>query len=132
MTMAAGVETRVPFLDSRLVEVAARIKPHVKMKKMHPKWILKKALMDTLPQEILFRPKTGFGVPLRDWFPTHIEPQIRSSMLSGDTNSLFDSKKVLESMHINNKKEDLSYPLFSAYCILSWFNSIKGAPSEHR
>lgn len=67
MSMNAGVEVRVPFLDSELVEHAARIPDRFKQRGREGKWVLKKAMEPHLPHEVIYRPKTGFGAPLRRW-----------------------------------------------------------------
>ena len=67
MSMSAGVEVRVPFLDNDLVEFAQKIPLKFKQKKNQGKWVLKKSMENYLPNEIIYRPKTGFGAPLRRW-----------------------------------------------------------------
>ncbi|HDO35820.1 MAG TPA: asparagine synthase (glutamine-hydrolyzing) [Nitrospirae bacterium] len=68
ISMAFGVEARVPFLDHRLVEFALGIPGRLKYGEMGEKQILRKAMEDYLPREILYRKKHGFNVPLGDWF----------------------------------------------------------------
>ncbi|MFY7972807.1 MAG: asparagine synthase-related protein, partial [Rubrivivax sp.] len=67
MSMAAGVEARVPFLDLDLVELAARVPDRLKQRGTMGKWVLKKAMEPHLPRDVIYRPKTGFGAPLRLW-----------------------------------------------------------------
>ena len=67
MSMAAGVEVRVPFLDNELVEFVYNIPDKFKQKGLNGKWVLKKALEGQLPKDVIYRPKTGFGAPLRQW-----------------------------------------------------------------
>ncbi|UCF15474.1 MAG: asparagine synthase (glutamine-hydrolyzing) [Phycisphaerales bacterium] len=67
-SMAVSLEARVPFLDHELVELAARIPPRLKIKGADKKHILKKAFSDILPNEILYRKKKGFSVPLVHYF----------------------------------------------------------------
>jgi len=68
MTMAASVESRVPFLDHRLVTLVAS-QPHSwKIRSREPKYLLKKALEGILPRDIVYRKKQGFGVPIQAWF----------------------------------------------------------------
>jgi asparagine synthase (glutamine-hydrolysing) len=64
MTMANSVELRVPFLDYRVVEYAATIPSRMKIRGSQVKWILKRAMADTLPERILTREKRGFPTPL--------------------------------------------------------------------
>lgn len=67
MSMAASLECRVPFLDHEFVELAARVPPELKIKKLEMKYILKKALRPILPPKILNRKKRGFGAPVGAW-----------------------------------------------------------------
>jgi asparagine synthase (glutamine-hydrolysing) len=67
MSMACSIESRVPFLDHQLVEFAARVPDSLKIRNGTGKYILKKAVEDLLPAEILNRPKMGFPTPLRRW-----------------------------------------------------------------
>lgn len=66
-SMAASLETRAPFLDHRLVELAAAIPMHLKLKGSVTKYILKEAARGLLPDAIIDRPKHGFGVPIGAW-----------------------------------------------------------------
>ncbi|HXL80262.1 MAG TPA: asparagine synthase (glutamine-hydrolyzing) [Pyrinomonadaceae bacterium] len=68
MTMATSVEARVPFLDHYLVEYAMSIPVGLKIKGTSGKHILKRALEKVLPADLLYRPKRGFGAPIREWF----------------------------------------------------------------
>jgi asparagine synthase (glutamine-hydrolysing) len=68
MTMAAGVEGRVPFLDHRVVELAMGIPTAAKTRGGVLKTILKEAVRGVVPDEVIDRPKQGFGVPLTEWF----------------------------------------------------------------
>jgi len=68
MSMAASIESRVPFLDHKLVEFVAKLPPSLKLRGWTTKYILRKAMEDILPQEILHRKKMGFPVPIREWF----------------------------------------------------------------
>jgi asparagine synthase (glutamine-hydrolysing) len=68
MSMAASIESRVPFLDHPLVEFVARLPERVKLRGVTTKWILREAMRDRLPAEILSRRKMGFPVPVGAWF----------------------------------------------------------------
>jgi asparagine synthase (glutamine-hydrolysing) len=67
MSMAASVESRVPFLDHGIVEFSARIPAHFSIKGLAGKQILKEALEDLLPKSILYRRKMGFPTPWSQW-----------------------------------------------------------------
>jgi len=68
MSMAASIESRVPFLDHKLVEHTARLPERLKLNGWTTKYILRKAMEGVLPGEILTRPKMGFPVPVGAWF----------------------------------------------------------------
>ncbi len=68
MSMAASIESRVPFLDHPLAEFAARMPERMKLRGMTTKYILRQAMKDRLPEEILSRKKMGFPVPVGAWF----------------------------------------------------------------
>ncbi len=68
MSMAASVESRVPFLDHKLVEFSAHMPREMKLRDGTTKWILREAMKGILPPTILDRPKMGFPVPVGDWF----------------------------------------------------------------
>jgi asparagine synthase (glutamine-hydrolysing) len=67
MSMAASIESRVPFLDHYLVEFATALAPRMKLRGLTTKWILRQAVKGLLPREILDRPKMGFPVPFSLW-----------------------------------------------------------------
>ena len=67
MSMASSIESRVPFLDHTFVEFAARVPDHLKIRGGEGKYILKKAVEDLLPHDIIYRKKMGFPTPLRQW-----------------------------------------------------------------
>jgi asparagine synthase (glutamine-hydrolysing) len=74
VTMATSIECRVPFLDHRLVELAAQIPADIKLRKGELKSLLKKSLTGLLPDEILYRSKRGFGAPMGAWLKTELAP----------------------------------------------------------
>jgi asparagine synthase (glutamine-hydrolysing) len=74
ISMAHSLEVRVPFLDHQLLEYAATIPPELKLKGMERKHILKLAVADLLPPELLNRKKMGFSVPLTVWFRHELRP----------------------------------------------------------
>lgn len=68
MSMAASIESRVPFLDHKLVEFTAKMPEKMKLRGTSTKWILREAMKEILPSEILTRSKMGFPVPVGKWF----------------------------------------------------------------
>ncbi len=67
MSMAASIESRVPFLDHKLVEFAAALPARLKLRGFTTKWILREAVRGILPPSVLSRPKMGFPVPFAVW-----------------------------------------------------------------
>jgi asparagine synthase (glutamine-hydrolysing) len=67
MSMAASIESRVPFLDHEFVAFSTRVPAHLKLRRHEGKYIVKKAVEDLLPREIVYRRKMGFPTPLRQW-----------------------------------------------------------------
>ena len=68
MSMGVSLEGRVPFLDHTFVELAMSIPESVKIKHGILKYILKKAVRGLIPDDLIDRPKQGFGVPVYEWF----------------------------------------------------------------
>jgi len=85
MTMAASVELRVPFLDHRLVELAARLPPRCLIRGREGKWILRQAMASELPVSVLRRRKMGFPVPVGSWFSGPLRESLRERLLEGDS-----------------------------------------------
>jgi len=80
-TMAYSLEGRVPYLDHRLVEFAARLPAHFKLRNGEGKYLLKKvAANGLLPPEIVWRPKYGFSMPLREWLSVKLQPLMNEAL----------------------------------------------------
>ena len=84
MSMAHGLEVRSPFLDAELIAYAARLPPSLKARGVTLKRVLRTAVSDLLPEEILKRPKHGFGVPLDRWFREDLDSYVRSTLAAED------------------------------------------------
>jgi asparagine synthase (glutamine-hydrolysing) len=123
MSMAVGVEARVPFLDAELVEFAARIPIALKQRGRVGKWVLKKAMEPYLPAEVIYRPKSGFGAPLRHWM-RHELRALMGDVLSSESlrrRGLFDPTAVQRLIDQNQSgKIDAAYTLLSLMTIEIW------------
>jgi asparagine synthase (glutamine-hydrolysing) len=83
MSMAHALEVRSPFLDTRLLELASRLVPGLKVRGLSLKRVLKHAVKDDMPEGIINRRKRGFGVPLDRWFRTDLEAYTRDALGPG-------------------------------------------------
>src|SRR3954454_2718784 len=68
MSMAAWLESRVPFLDHKLVEFTSSLPERLKLNRWTTKYVLRQSMKGVLPEQILTRPKMGFPVPIDAWF----------------------------------------------------------------
>jgi len=82
-SMAHSLEVRVPLLDHRLVEWASCLPPALKLRGRQGKYILKKTLEQDLPNEVLYRPKMGFSVPLAAWLRGPLATRLRDALMTG-------------------------------------------------
>lgn len=81
-SMAVSLEARSPFLDHHVIEFAASLPEHLKLRRLTTKYLLKRVLRKLLPAENLNRRKMGFGVPVGHWFRTGMQPFLREMLLS--------------------------------------------------
>jgi asparagine synthase (glutamine-hydrolysing) len=82
MTMANSVEARVPFLDHHLVEYAMGVPRSLKVEGRSGKHVLKRALEQVLPRDLLYRPKRGFGAPVEGWFRGASSAELESRVMN--------------------------------------------------
>jgi len=123
MGMAAGVEVRVPLLDKELIDFATRIPPHLKQKGRVGKYIFKKAMEPYLPCDVIYRPKSGFGAPLRQWLHGELREVVMEMLgeRSLKDRGFFDPKAVRNLIDDDyNGKIDAGYTIFSLMCIEWW------------
>lgn len=123
MSMRAGVEVRVPFLDPRLVTYAARLPLSRKINLRETKRILRQSQRDRLPPEILTRGKQGFGVPIRSWLTQTAKPLLEE-LTSRDVlaaRGLFDPQPIGElKKRFYDNQIDCAQTLFSVMAIELW------------
>ena len=133
MGMAAGVEIRVPFLDLDLVELAASLPSGFKQRGRHGKWVLKKAMEPFLPHDVIYRPKTGFGAPLRHWLRHELRDLVGDLLgpRSLRARGFFDADAVQRLIRDNDSgRIDASYTVFSLLCIEIWCRRFVDARSR--
>ena len=83
MSMAVSLEARAPLLDHKLIEFVTRLPASLKMRGREGKYIFKRAISGLVPEEILRRPKQGFGVPLEQWINDQLRGRIRETITEG-------------------------------------------------
>ncbi|MDZ7691006.1 MAG: asparagine synthase C-terminal domain-containing protein [Balneolaceae bacterium] len=128
MSMAAGVEARVPYLDKELVSFAGKIPTKYKLRGNETKYILKKVAEKYLPHDVIYRSKTGFGAPIRDWLKNDLKPFVNQRLNKEHLKKqgIFDPNAVQEMISKNDSGEfDFSYTIWSMLAIQSWLKQFK-------
>ena len=129
MAMASGVEVRVPFLDPDLVAFSERLADARKIRGLAGKHVLRRSLQGILPAEILHRPKTGFGLPLRQLLHGVYGERLRELARAGrlDAIGLFSGEGAIALLEADRRGEvDATYPLLAILCLESWVRQFAG------
>ena len=132
VSMANGVEVRVPLLDPELIDLVARLPIAFKQRGRVGKWILRRAMQPYLPREVLNREKTGFGAPLRHWLRYQLRPLVEDvlSERSLASRGLFDPSAVRRLVALNEERRvDAAYSIFSMICIELWCRMFVDPPA---
>ena len=122
-SMAVGLETRVPYLDHRVAELAARIPLHMKVRGGRGKHILRELLYRQVPRELFDRPKVGFAVPVGEWIKGPLRPWVEDllepSRMAGD--GWFDPAIVQRRWqdHLSGRR-DSTQALWAVLMFQSW------------
>jgi asparagine synthase (glutamine-hydrolysing) len=123
MSMAASIESRVPFLDHKLVEYTSRLPERMKLRGWTTKYILREGMKGILPERILTRPKMGFPVPVGAWFRGEFKHVVDEFVLSERTLSrnLFNKEVVKDLVNRHQSgKENHSERLWSLVNFEIW------------
>jgi len=128
MSMAYSIETRVPFLDHRIIELLFTVHKNLKTSGQVNKMILRNAVANQkLPKELLTASKKGFSVPLRDWFKEEdLNNKIRNLLLTNNDEKAYMSKEV-EKLISKNKdgKSDVGNFIWLTIVLKKWLDSKK-------
>jgi asparagine synthase (glutamine-hydrolysing) len=123
MSMAASLEARAPLLDHKLIDFVTTIPAAFKLKGLETKYIMKKAVADLVPDQILNRPKQGFGVPIQEWINRQLRERIREELanLTSGHRDFIDQKyvQVLLDEHERGRR-DHSMSLWSLFMFQLW------------
>ena len=122
-SMKVALECRSPLLDHKMVELAAQIPFNLKVKNGQTKYIFKKSLEDILPQEILYRPKMGFSIPLAKWFSQELNSYARSILLDQKShiNNIYPKDKIAEMLNEHSEKNDFGPQLWKLLMLELWW-----------
>jgi asparagine synthase (glutamine-hydrolysing) len=132
MGMAAGVEVRVPLLDLQVVDLAARIPAGMKMRGMEGKAVFKRAMEPDLPRDVIYRPKTGFGAPLRRWMRGELRGTVDDALSPGSLRArgLFDPAAVARLRELDRAgRVDGAYTLLALVSVEIWCRLFVDAPA---
>jgi len=121
--MSAGVEVRVPLLDLDLISFASKIPPSMKQRGGEGKSIFKEAMRQMLPHDVIYRPKSGFGAPLRRWLRRELAPLVEDTLdpAALRRRGFFDPRAVRALIDDDRRgRIDGSYTLFALMCFELW------------
>jgi len=126
MSMAASIESRVPFLDHKLVEFTAAMPNRMKLRGRTTKYVLRKAMEGVLPDEILTRGKMGFPVPIGKWFRGKFRHLVDEYVLSERSLSrgLFEPTEVRQIVERHMTGENHDERLWSLINLEIWQRTI--------
>jgi asparagine synthase (glutamine-hydrolysing) len=123
MSMAAGVEVRVPLLDVDLVAAANAIDPALHLHGGDGKHVLKEAMKRYLPPQVIHRPKTGFGAPVRRWLRHDLSEWINDLFASATfrNRGIFDAAQVQRLVEDDRSgRIDAAYTVLGVACVELW------------
>lgn len=122
MSMAASIESRVPFLDHKLVEFTSSLPERLKLRGWTTKYVLRQSMKGLLPEKILSRPKMGFPVPIGKWFRGQYHSIVDEFVLGGRAlkRGHFDPDYVRSIVSRHDAGEDHSERLWSLVNFEMW------------
>ena len=123
MSMAVSLEARVPLLDQNLLKFVTRIPAALKLNKLTTKYIFKRAVRGLIPDEILDRPKQGFGMPISLWINSELKDRIRDTVTGSQARQrgYFESDyiRLLFDEHDRGRR-DHSQQLWALFMLELW------------
>lgn len=132
-SMACALETRPPFLDYRLVELAASLPSSVKVNNGQTKVLLRQVVADLLPPEILQRPKVGFGLPMRQWMQAGELHDLAADLLHDQTfrqRGLFDGAAVAQMIALHQAgQRDYGHQIYQLLVFELWARLMLDKPT---
>jgi asparagine synthase (glutamine-hydrolysing) len=134
MSMAHSLEARVPLLDHRLVELAATLPTHMKIRGRTTKYAFKRVLQGLVPDSILARPKRGFAVPLGRWFRGAGRDFVQDLLLSPSSRArdVFEPRALADLVATGCRRDDLGLQLWTVLSFELWSRTFLRPAAEHR
>ena len=122
MSMAHSIEARVPLLDHKLVEFAATIPPELKLRGNTTKYIFKRAMEGIVPDQVLYRPKRGFAIPLSQWFRGRMNNFVRDLLLdcTSRQRGIFNPEYIERLVVMNDRGRNLDFELWTLITFELW------------
>lgn len=123
MSMANSLEARAPLLDHELIEFVVNIPVGLKMKGLETKYILKRAMEGIVPNEILYREKQGFGVPISEWINSQLKERMTSDLSDRKTLERgYFEKSYIQTLHNEHSsgRRDHSSALWTLWMLELW------------
>jgi asparagine synthase (glutamine-hydrolysing) len=134
-SMATSLEVRAPLLEYNLVEFGLSLDASLKVKGQEGKHVFKRALKDKLPENILYRPKQGFSVPLCDWFRGPLKQQVRQALNGAalKETGYFDMEALssLAEEHISGRR-DHARSIWQIFVFDAFLRSLKPTAGRHK
>jgi asparagine synthase (glutamine-hydrolysing) len=125
LTMANAIEARVPFLDHELVELAMSVPRSEKIRDGIGKHVLKRAISDLVPQDLIWRPKQGFGTPVSQWFRGELGSQLEHQLGHGAINEMgwLEQGRLREILDLHRSgRAERSFQLWNILNLSAWFD----------
>jgi asparagine synthase (glutamine-hydrolysing) len=123
MTMAHSLEARPPFLDPRIVNFAASLPDHFKLRGGSSKHVLRRLMEGKLPQSVLHGPKIGFDIPVHDWFRSVLQPMLMETLSESNIRATglfrWNTVERLLNDHLE-RRANLGYHLWGLMVLLLW------------
>lgn len=125
-TMAAGLESRAPFLDHEVLEFAWGLPMHLKVRNHTTKWVLREILSQYVPKPLFERPKMGFGIPLNSWLRGPLrewaEHLLNKKVM--EAQGFLRPEPILQKWHEHvSGKRNWQYPLWTVLMFQAWIET---------